>query len=189
MKITRDDIIRVVGQYVQPLYDGLFDSITLLTAKVTGIIPFGTVDKVQVSFPFGFVSNPVAGVKALILNLYGKNYSPVVVGQIDTSRPDVQAGEVMLYNQYGQKIYLKNGKILLGSTAAAEPAVLGNQLKTLLLSILDLINTHQHVSSAPGVLTPALDPATIATITNLKASPLNDNGILSSEIFVEKGGA
>jgi len=187
MKLSREDFKRMVYQFVQPLFLGYFDTLTLLTAKLTGVIPFGGRSNFEIAFPYGFVSGPTSGVKAFFLNLFGSSDSPVIVAQTDLDRPSVQQGEVMLYNEFGQKIYLKNGKILLGSTAAASPAVLGDVFTTQQLALLDLLLNHKHVCSAPGAFTAALDPTTISGISNMKASPLNDGSIVSSEIFVEKG--
>jgi phage gp45-like len=189
MKVTRDDIIRVVNQVVQPLYAGAFESVSGIKAKLSNLIPFSSGDNFQVSFPYGFVSKPVKGVRAFIQNLYGSVMSPVVVGQIDDTRPEPDPGVTMLYNEFGQQIWLKNGKILLGSEAATEPAVLGAVFTTQQLALLDIILNHKHVVTAPGALTAALDPATISSISQMKASPLNDKAILSDEIFVQKGGA
>lgn len=111
-------------------------------------------------------------------------------------------GSLVMKASAGTKAWMvSDTKINLtkGSDNPTENLVLGQQLKTLLSNILtnlsDLnqkLSTHQHVSSAPGAATSApitaTDYVTLKTaFDNLKASPVQDEKILSSIAFTEKG--
>lgn len=110
----------------------------------------------------------------------------LVLGHRAADRPSyVQKGEAVLYNEFGQQIYLKNGKILIGKPTAVENFVLGQQLKTMLGQLLDWAQNHNHISGPPGGLTTP-NPADQTTASNIKSNFVTNDVILSSEIFGEK---
>lgn len=130
--------------------------------------------------PFGISSRAPAGTSCLAIPIA---YDPThinVVGHFDESRPTGEDGETLLYNSFGQLIYLSDGKIQIGSKAAAENLVLGQVFKTFAANLLELIANHTHA----GLGYP---PANAADFEALKSSPINDGAILSDENFTEKG--
>lgn len=170
--------------------------------------------------PYGLVSRAPKGTASIVGKLGDHPGNRFVLGHRDKARPTVaEEGEVKLYNQQGEIVYLKkdgtvliSSKIQLGSEAADEPLVLGNVLKDLLVDILTTlktqadqlsslatdISTHQHPTAAPGPPSPPITaPAFVAASLNFtqdgsdfdgfKASPVEDDGILSDKAFTEKG--
>lgn len=134
--------------------------------------------------PFGFSSRAPKGTTCLTVPIAGDPSHINIVGHFDEARPTTEDGESILYNAYGQLIYLSNGKIQIGSKSAAENLVLGQIFKQYEKDLLDAIIAHRHVDSL-GYLTapPVNDP----DFTALKASPIEDELILSDENFTEKG--
>jgi hypothetical protein len=98
--ITKADVERIVGAYVQPLFSGLITSVSGMLATLSNVTPFGSGDlNYRQSFPFGLVSQPVKGVMAYILNLTGSALAPVILSHLDKNRPTPSApGETMLYS-------------------------------------------------------------------------------------------
>ena len=111
-------------------------------------------------------------------------------------------GSMVLKSHPGKKLWLTaNGSHLhlsQGDTAPAENLVLGQQLKTLLVNILTELktmattaSTHTHTGNLGYPTAPPTQASDFATngtnFDNLKSSPVNDNTILSSFAFTEKG--
>jgi len=87
-----------------------------------------------------------------------------------------------LTTQQGAIIMLPSTEFKIGG--ADEPAVLGNVMKTLMASFLDLFIQHDHVGNM-GSPTP-LNPAILAQAQQLKASPVDDSMMISDYIFFSK---
>jgi len=99
-------------------------------------------------------------------------------------------GHTFIKARPGKNLYLgSEAKTLLGKlsteTDPNEPMLLGNVVKALFTNILTQIEVHTHLSSAPG--SPTSPPVNAPAFTELKASPVADNGINSDIIFGEKG--
>lgn len=181
MKITREDILRVVGQYVQPLYRGSVETVTGLTAKLTQIIPYGTADNFQFSMPFGLISAPVKGVVGFIQNLYGSPNSPVILGIMDPKRPKPSApGEVIVYctdssgAQHPIKITLKNdGTLMIEATTKVQikcdEVELGQGTLEKVLNgeaTRTWLNSHTHIGNLGAPTTGAIVPLPSSALSN-----------------------
>lgn len=99
-------------------------------------------------------------------------------------------GHTLIKARPGKNLYLgSEAKTLLGKLDTAtdpdEPLLLGNVVKALFTNILTQIETHTHLSSAPG--SPTSPPVNALAFTALKLSPVADNKINSDIIFGEKG--
>lgn len=69
---------------------------------------------VTVIMPYGVSSRPKKGVK--VQTLVNDDDDVAMVGCYDSNRPDVEAGETMIYSNVGSIIYLdKNGNIIIKS--------------------------------------------------------------------------
>lgn len=163
-QITKADIERVVGAMVQPMFSGAITAMNGMFATLTGVIPFGTGNQnYRQAFPFGFVSSPVSGVMAYLLNLQGSALAPVILSHLDKMRPTPSGpGETILYclspdgSQIPCKITLGNDgttkielmtalevicdSIKLGSAASAQALILGNLF-------MILYNAHSHTGN------------------------------------------
>lgn len=130
--------------------------------------------------PFGVSSRAPVGTAALTVPIDSNATHLNMVGHFDEGRPTGEDGETLLYNSFGQVIYLKEGKIQIGSKAASENLVLGQVFKAFAAQFLELVANHTHA----GIGYP---PTNKANFEALKASPIEDELILSDENFTEKG--
>lgn len=96
--LTREDIWRAVSGFIQPLSQGMFESVDGVIAKVQAITENKTTEHSLHTMPFGLVSNPAQGVKAFVLNLLGQVTAPVIVAHFDQNRPTQTQGGTTLYS-------------------------------------------------------------------------------------------
>lgn len=138
-----------------------------------------------VMHPFGMVSRAPNGTISVTARQGDHPGNRMVLGHRDSNRPTVNEGEVILYNQFGQQIYLESGKIHIGKKSTSDPAVVGNELKAFLISLIGWLLTHTHVTSAPGA--PTSPPQETADLNSIKSDNVTNDKILSQEVFIEKG--
>lgn len=139
-----------------------------------------------VMHPYGFCSLAPDGTISVTAKQGDHIGNRLVLGHRAADRPSyVGSGEAVIYNEFGQQIYLKNGKILIGKPSATENFVLGQQLKTMLDQLLDWAKNHEHISGPPGGLTTP-NPGDQTIASNIKSNFVDNDAILSSEIFGEK---
>ena len=153
---------------------------------ITNFVPgAGPIQKRPVAFPYGYNAQTPDNIPQLIATVGNHPLNRMVLGHFDVDRPVVKSGEVVLYNNFGQQVYLKNGKVLIGSPSASQPVPLGTVLQTFLEDLLNALVAHTHTSGIPGSPTsPPLAPA-LTTFTQILASPIQDGSLLSQETFVE----
>lgn len=106
-----------------------------------------------VSHPYGYTSRATPGT-IQVNGRQGEHVgNRIVLGHRDKNKPkDLQVGESVIYSNGGLKIYMRNNKIQITSENSNNPAVLFNELKVLLESILDHTINHRHIGNA-GFLT------------------------------------
>lgn len=110
----------------------------------------------------------------------------LILGHRDANIPPVNSGEVILYNQYGQQIYLENGKIHIGTKATSNPAPVGNELLAMLTEFINDYKAHQHIGNL-GAPTPLM-ATDVTKAEDLLANHITNKKIVSSYIFIDKGG-
>jgi hypothetical protein len=105
--------------------------------------------------------------------------------------PDTAAqGHRTIRARTGKKLHLESDtkiNITKADHDGTENLVLGQQLKTMMTTLLNLILAHKHTCNVPGNLSTPPDVPTINGLNNLKASPVGDEAFLSSIAFTEKG--
>lgn len=146
-----------------------------------------------VAHPYGLCSRAPAGKIGVTARLGDHPGALILLGVRDNNRSNLalQEGEVCLYNEFGQAIYLKDGQIQVGSNTADEPAVLGNVIAEFLDSLLTKLEAgNMFLSTSPGNPT-APNPTIVAELEALRSQYLTTpaTNILSQEIYVERGGA
>lgn len=134
--------------------------------------------------PYGLVSRAPANTIQVTARQGENPGNRLVLGHRDANRPSLAQGETLLYNQYGQTIFLENGKIHIGKRASSDPVPLGTELITFLQNFLTLFEQHTHVGNL-GYSTP-LDPSDVTQAQQLDADNLANKKIVSDYIFVEK---
>lgn len=103
-----------------------------------------------VMHPYGLVSRAPRGTIQVTARQGENPGNRMVLGHRDQKKPDVKQGEVMIYNQFGKAIYVAESKVHLGIKDAANPAVLGKELKAFLIAIINTIVSHTHTTTVPG---------------------------------------
>lgn len=142
-----------------------------------------TITKRPVMHPYGLASRAPSGTLQVVAR-QGEHFgNRLILGHRDANRPSMSQGETVLYNQYGQQIYLENGKIHIGKKTSSNPTVLGNELKDLLTLILNHIMDHTHLGNLGY---PTGKPLNKPDFQSDLADWVSNKKILSDYIFVEK---
>lgn len=188
--MNRREIVDIVRQeFAQILMGQLVSSDTKYRAKASRFGQETPFERARMIQPFGHASRPTGGMESLLVPLNGDPTHLVVVGQNDTGRPALEAGEACLYGADGQLVFMKTGgQILIGSKAADEPAVLGNVTKSFLGSFLDaFLNAVQIGQDLIGPV--FLDPDVRANLVALKLQYITNpaTNIVAQKTFVERG--
>ena len=140
--------------------------------------------------PFGLVSRAMKGTISVIAKVGNDIQNRMVLGHRDKGRPtDLEEGEVVLYNAFGQAIYLRKGKVLYGSKASASPAVLGDVLLNAMTDILNaILQAPQIGQCAVGPV--VLEPSVRQKLMTAKMKYVDDasTNVVSQLVFTERGG-
>lgn len=134
--------------------------------------------------PFGLTSRAPKGTPTLILPVNFDATHSVSIGNFDEDRPTGDDGETLLYDAYGHVIYMSQTKIQVGSKTSAENMVLGQVAKLFYQMLLTQLQAETHISGPPGF--PTSPPVNAPAYASLKASPIDDDAILSDKVFTEK---
>lgn len=175
IRFVREEIRRQLNI----ILPGTAGKTSVSTETINDLYPgMPSIQERPIMHPYGLVSRAPQGT----LNVTGRMGDHVgnrmVLGHRDKNRPSLEEGEVILYNEFGQQIYLQDGEIHIGSKTAASPFVLGDVLNAFLKDLLTDIVAHTH--AAPGA-----PPTNAADFTTLKSENLDNDAILSGEVFGE----
>jgi phage gp45-like len=181
----RDYVRRLIRQELAPILMGSIQSNeTVLRSTVQRFATEGQIQNLRSILPYGLSTKAPAQTPGLVVPIASDPTHLNVVGHFDGSRPDLSDGETILYNSSGQLIYLKEGKIQIGSKASAENLVLGQIFKAFMSQVLELIAQHTHTGNLGYPTSP---PTNAADFESKKSSPIDDGAILSDLVFTEKG--
>jgi hypothetical protein len=184
------EIRREIRTYINIIMNCNLGESTTEDQEIDQVFPNAPkMDKRPVVHPFGLVSRAPQGKLAVTAQVGEHPAARIILGVRDLNRKDIvlDEGEVCLYNEFGQKIYLKKDKIELGANAT-NPAVLGNELKDLLSQLIGIMKAGTLVlSTSPGNPT-APNPPIVTQLTTLETNLLNTaaTNILSQETFLER---
>ena len=158
------------------------ESVDVATEKIDQLFPgMPPTDGRPVMHPYGFASRALAGIVNVTARSGEHVGNRMILGHRDKDRPsDLEVGESVIYSNGGLKIYLRNGKIQIGSENSDNPAVLYNEIKILLELILDHVIAHTHIGNL-GFLTGA--PQNVADFETDKEKI---DTIKSGKTFLEK---
>lgn len=157
--------------------------------------PLPGADKIParpVVHPYGLVSRAPQGTLAVTARVGNHPAARIILGARDPERANMEflnEGDVCLYNSDGTKIVLQGKKVKMGSENADNPAVLGNELITLLGQIIDLLILGNSVlTTTPGNPT-VPNPAITPLLNALKAQYLTNpaTNIVARNIMLERG--
>lgn len=141
-----------------------------------------------VMHPYGISSRAPRGTISVVGRQGAHAGNRLTLGHRDKSRPAVEEGEVQLYNQFGQAVYLKNGSVHIGSAGASNPATLGNEISQMLKDLITLISTHTHPYVDSGNPAITAQPVQATQFVQIKVENVDSGKIVSQEVFLEKGG-
>lgn len=144
-----------------------------------------------VMHPFGLVSKAPDGTTQVVARQGDHTGNRIILGHRDGGRPnDFNQGEVVLYNEFGQAIYIREGKIQVGSTNSANPMVLGDILVNFLTALMnDFLNAPQigQCAVGPVFLDPTIRTQMVAQIQQYLTT--SSTNIVSQVTFTERGGS
>lgn len=203
MPIDRDTV-RQIGHLLRPLGNRiantvaravvqLVDDSTKLQLLQLGVLAGETVDAAEHFQPYGFFSVPLPGSEAVVIFPNGDRSHPIVLVAADRRhRPNGgQPGEAGLATDEGDEIRLarghaivlsSSGTIHVGSPAAADGAIKGNQRDSAEQTFLTALNAYI------TAIKPIADPTNAATPTMTAAISAFKTAItaaISSKVKVE----
>jgi hypothetical protein len=186
--MTPDDrkfIKEEIARQVNIILSGQAGANTVQTETIENLFPaMPSILRRPVMHPYGLVSRAPRGTLSVTARQGEHAGNRLVLGHRDKDKPQVAVGEVQLYNQFGQAIYLKNGSVHLGVAAASNPAVVGNELKAMLQELLTLLANHTHIGNVGAPTSP---PIQSGQFTSIKSGQVDNNNILSQLVFLQKG--
>lgn len=135
-------------------------------------------DAVERLQQYGFTGHPTKSAELLAVAIGGSSGHLVILAVDDrTKRPkDLAPGETAQWSDFGDRVWLRDGEIRVGTPEAADPVVRLSDLEALTSKYNELVSAFgEHTHSAPGgttgtptpPLAPALPPSThTATASN-----------------------
>ena len=185
--MTDGEIQRLISQTVrQELASILMGKVSSNASQLrSGIQRFGGENEIsglRSVLPYGVSSRAPVGTDCVVMPI---NHDPThlnVMGHFDSARPSLDDGEAALYNEFGQLVYLSNGKIQIGTKSSSQNLVLGQVFKSMMDTLLQAIASHTHTGNLGYATSP---PVNAADFNAVKASPIDDNSILSAVAFTE----
>lgn len=133
--------------------------------------------------PFGLSSKAPPETQTLLVPIAGDPTNMNAVGNYDTNKPDVEDGEVSIYDNFGHEVYLSQDKMQFGSKDSANPMMLGDLVQECLSNMLQLIIEHNHMGNL-GYPTGA--PSNAIQFQQLKLNTVDSGDLVSDKCFTEK---
>lgn len=144
-----------------------------------------------VMHPYGFCSKAPDGTISVVARAGDHPGNRMVVGHRAADRPtDLNSGEAVLYDAFGEAIYVRKKKIQVGTKNSENPMVLGDVLVDMLTTLLnDILNAAQIGQTPFGPC--FLDPTLRTQIQNIVQTYLTNSStnIVSQLSFTERGGS
>lgn len=183
----RRQIAEEVRRQVNIILSGQAGTTGQFTETIENLFPgMPSIEDRPVMQPFGVSSRAPRGTISVTARQGEHAGNRLVLGHRDANKPPVQSGETTLYNEFGQQIYLQNGSIRIGNQQTDNPAVVGNEMKSFLLALIDWLLNHNHVGNLGAPTSPPVQAADLSTI---KAQNIDNDNILSQLVFILKGGS
>lgn len=128
--------------------------------------------------PYGFISRATKGTISVTAQQGNHPGNKMTLGHRDAKAPDVGVGESAVYSDAGYVMKVENGEIKIGKGGDFETVVVGDTLKTLLITIIDAIVAHNHLGNLSA---PTGPPINAADFTAAKADFVDNDKILSKD--------
>lgn len=182
---VRRFIQQEIARQVNVILSGQAGANTVSTETIDNLFPGmpGILDR-PVMHPYGISSRAPMGTISVTARQGDHAGNRITLGHRDANRPSVEEGEVQLYNEFGESIYLANGKIHIGKATASDPAVLGDELKSFLTDLITWLTNHTHIGNLGAPTSPAQQ---LADLQQIKALNITNDKILSQLVFLSKG--
>ena len=181
--MTRDEVRNIIwqelGRVLNVTMTGNSQNADGQTEQIQSmLIDASTSPAFPVAYPWGFASRTPDATAQLITQIGNSPLAKAIVSHFDPNRPSIAQGETVIYNQFGQQVYLKNGQILLGSMDASQPFILGDKGNTFFNDLLTAIIAHTH--PAPGA-----PPTNIADFEAIQTGTIENDSLLSKVVLGE----
>lgn len=173
------DLIRFeIRKQINVLLPGFSQNCSATTEDIVNMYSGigNTLPKSPIMRPFGYSSNTPDGTLQVVGRVGDHEAARMVLGHRDANVPLPPAqGESAVYSVGGYQMRVRNGLIEIGKNGTFEPQVMGETLRDFLISLVDLIVTHQHLGNL-GFQTSV--PLNASSFNTLKADNLDNKFIL-----------
>lgn len=144
------------------------------TESIDNLLPgMTTIEGRPVAHPYGLVSRAPVGTAQVTARQGDHPGNRLVLLHRDKNRPSLaNEGEVMIYDAFGNQIYLKNGEIQVGNGASKAAARAGDAVDVfpdatpgtpVVLTVLPLVNGATTITiTAPAAAAPSTNAAKVA---------------------------
>jgi len=151
-KMLRPLRTKIAGMIVRGVVKAVNDSGGVQLLKISALAD-EVKDNVERVQQYGFTSNPKRGSESVAIAIGGNRGHLLIISVDDRSaRPkDLAEGETALWSDFGDRVWLRNGKILVGATGANDPVARKSDLQAL----ADAFNGHTHSVPGSGLTAPS----------------------------------
>ncbi len=161
------------------------------TETINKLFPgMGGIEKRPVVHPYGFASRAPAGMISVVAKVGADIQNRMTIGHRAKDRPaDLNSGEAVLYNATGQAVYVRDGKVQVGTKESESPMVLGDVMLECITDILNAFLEAAQIGQTP--FGPAfLDPGVRVKLNEAleKYVTTTSTNIVSQLTFTERGG-
>ncbi len=180
-----------IKRQINILLTGAAGETTATTETINSMFPgMPAITARPIMHPFGLASRATQGTPSVVGRGGDHFGARFTMGHLDPARPtDIGSGETVLYNEFGQRIYIRDGEIQIGSESSENPMVLGDILQDFIRDLWELIQGSPQVGWS--VVGPVwLDPAIRAGVELLIQQYVEEasTNIVSQLTFTERGG-
>jgi len=169
-----------IKRQVNIIMSGTAGATSQHTETINDLYPgMGEIPDRPIMQPYGFASRAKEGTVSVTARQGDHPGNVVTLGHRDKDKPaDLDAGESSVYSSGKFEVRVLNGQIQVGKNGDFETVVVGDTLKTLLISLIDTIVQHTHLGNLGY---PTGFPQNAAAFNILKANTLSNDKILAKD--------
>lgn len=168
-----------IKRQLQIITSGAAGNTTLTTEDIVALFPgMPTITGRPVMHPFGLVSRAPKGTISVTAQQGNHPGARLTLGHRYATPPTVAEGETAIFSRGEYTVKVENGQILVGKGGEYETVVVGETLKTLLISMITAIIAHTHLGNL-GVETGP--PLNATDFSDLVSQYLSNDKILAKD--------
>jgi hypothetical protein len=168
IKFMRKEIQRQVNV----ILSGRTGSNTVETEDIEEMLPGMPTQPLRpVSHPYGFASRAQRGTLQVTARMGDHTVNRMVISHRDVDRPtDLEEGESVVYSKEHYQLRIENGQIQVGKDGEFEPVIMGETMRQLMISLIDLIISHRHLGNLGFDTSPPRNAADFLQLRELDSS-------------------